>query len=90
MTVTKSAPLSPAQRKRAQRRRDRAALLDGDVPIDAVKTWALVEALPALLGAATPLTLAQVLCELGRRGGVTVTAATTPPARGRRGAAPTS
>ncbi len=90
MTVTKSAPLSPAQRKRAQRRRDRAALLGGDVPIGAVKTSALIESLPLLLGIDAPLILAQVLCELGRRGGVTVTAATTAPARGRCGATQTN
>ena len=74
MTVTKPAPRTPVQRKRDQRQRDRAALFGADVPLEAVKTSALAEALPTLLAADAPLTLARVLCELGRRGGVTVTA----------------
>ncbi len=73
VTVTIHEPRTAAQRKRDQRRRDRAALYLDDGPLDAIRTTVLVEALPVLIGAA-PHALASVLTELGRRGGVTVTA----------------
>lgn len=82
MTVTKSA--SAAERKRAQRRRDRdsaAAALRGDAGAFAdARTAALLSLVPELIESGRRLTLAELLIELGRRGGVTVTA--TPIAMG--------
>jgi len=73
VTVTKRQPKSPAERKRAQRKRDRAALVAGAVPMADLNTSALLDSLPALLTGDYRSTLALVLRELGRRGGVTVT-----------------
>ena len=78
VAVTKRRPKSPAERKRAQRKRDRAALVAGDVPMADLTTPALVDSLPALLTGNYRSTLALVLRELGRRGGVTVTTAAAP------------
>ena len=77
VTDTRPAPRSAAERKRAQRRRDWAALTAGDAPMVSLTTSALADSLPSLFSGRHPQTLALVLCELGRRGGgVTVTAST--------------
>jgi len=66
--------LTPAERKAAQRERDRAALLKGrNVAMEDVTTGALIEGLPALMTGRRRARLAAVLMEIGRRGGVTVT-----------------
>ena len=78
VTVTTQRPKTPAERKRAQRKRDRAALVAGDVPMADLTTSALVDSLPALLTGDYRSTLALVLRELGRRGGVTVTTEAAP------------
>lgn len=70
MTVT---AMTPTERKRAQRERERAALWTPGVALDTLTTAALLEALPGLLAGERPGTLAAVLAELGRRGGLTVT-----------------
>ena len=64
---------TPAQRKAAQRERDRAALWAPGVSIDTLPTTALVESLLRLIAEDRPGTLGAVLAEIGRRGGVTVT-----------------
>lgn len=66
--------LTPAQWKAAQRERDRVALWVGGVAVDGLTTTALVEGLPRLIAGDQPGVLGAVLAELGRRGGVTVTA----------------
>lgn len=78
VTVTMERPKSPAERKRAQRKRDRAALVAGDVPTADLTTSALLDTLPALLTGEYRNTLALVLRELGRRGGVIVTTEAAP------------
>ena len=75
MTVT---ALTPAQRKRAQRVRDRATLWTPGASLDTLPTTALMEALPGLLGADRPGTLGAMLIELGRRGGLSVTSRPAP------------
>ena len=70
--------LTPAQRKRAQRERDRAALWALGVSLDTLTTAALLEALPGLLAGERPGALGAVLIELGRRGGVSVTSRPAP------------
>ena len=67
-------PATPAQRKRAQRARDRLALWAADVSMDELTTSALIEQIPALIRDERPGTLGAVLVELGRRGGVFVKA----------------
>jgi hypothetical protein len=81
VTVT---ALTPAERKRAQRKRDRAALFTPGASIDTMPTSGLLEALPSLLDGEWPGILGAVLRELGRRGGVTVTARSAPLGRGAR------
>ena len=89
-TPTRSGPpapggaLTPAQRKRAQRERDRAALWAPGVSLDTLTTAALLEALPGLLAGERPGTLGAVLIELGRRGGVSVTSRPAPLGAGGR------
>ena len=56
--------MTPTERKRAQRERDRAALWAPGASLDT---------LPGLLAGERPGTLSAVLAELGRRGGLTVT-----------------
>lgn len=73
VTVTSARPLTPAERKRAQRKRYWAALMAGE-PLAGLTLAALLKALPALVAGKHQSTLALVLVELGRRGGVTVTA----------------
>lgn len=67
-------PATPAQRKRAQRARDRVALWAADVSMDELTTSSLIEQIPALIRNDRPGTLGAVLVELGRRGGVFVKA----------------
>ena len=59
MTVT---ALTPAQRKRAQRERDRAALWALGVSLDTLTTVALLEALPGLLAGERPGTARWAPC----------------------------
>ena len=66
--------LTPAQWKAAQRERDRVALWVDQVAVDGLTTTALVEGLPSLIAGGQSGMLGAVLAELGRRGGVTVTA----------------
>ncbi len=61
VTVTKRRPQSPAERKRAQRKRDRAALVAGALPMAELNTSALLDSLPALLTSDYSSTLALVL-----------------------------
>lgn len=65
--------LTAAQRKTAQRARDRVAIWSGG-SMDELTITALLENLPSLIVGERPGTLGAVLVELGRRGGVTVTA----------------
>ena len=65
--------LTPAERKAAQRERDRAALSARGGVMDELTTSALVESLPRLIAGKRAGRLIAVLVELGRRGGVTVT-----------------
>ena len=65
-------PATPAQRKRAQRDRDRLALWAAGVSMDELTTSALIEQIPALIRNEHPGMLGAVLVELGRRGGVSV------------------
>lgn len=60
--------MTPTERKRAQRERERAALWTPGVALETLTTAALLEALPGLLAGERPGTLAAVLAELGRRG----------------------
>lgn len=66
--------LTPAQRKSAQRARDHAALWAVGAAMDELTTSALLESLASLIAEQRAGTLGAVLVELGRRGGVTVTA----------------
>ncbi|MDE2396269.1 MAG: hypothetical protein KGM91_12600 [Burkholderiales bacterium] len=77
-------PMTPAERKRAQRQRDRATLFAPGASLDTMPTSGLLDALPGLLGGDRPGTLGEVLRELGRRGGVTVTARPAPLGAGAR------
>jgi len=63
-----------AERKRAQRARDTAALWAAGGSIDELTTSALIEHIAKLIHDERPGTLGAVLTELGRRGGVAVTA----------------
>lgn len=76
--------LTAAQRKRAQRERDRATLWTPGASLDTLPTTALLEALPGLLSAEWPGTLGAVLIELGRRGGLSVTSRPSPLGAGGR------
>lgn len=77
--VTVTMPASAAERKREQRRRDRAALLDTEVALAeslrSMTAGGLVELLQRVAG--RPELLALVLVELGRRGGLQITATPT-------------
>ena len=77
-------PATPAQRKRAQRARDRLALWAAGDSMDELTTSALVEQISALIRDERPGTLGAVLVELGRRGGVSVTARPSAAGGGRR------
>ncbi len=66
--------LTPAQWKAAQRERGRVALWVDGVAVAGLTTTALVEGLPSLIAGDHPEMLGAVLVELGRRGGVTLTA----------------
>ena len=68
-----SGALTAAERKAAQRERDRAALWVPGAPLDELTLSALVESLPRLIADEAPGTLGAVLVEIGRRGGVSVT-----------------
>ncbi len=70
--------LTPAQRKQAQRTRDRATLWAPGSSLDTLPLSGLLEALPGLLTGEKPGTLGAVLKEIGRRGGVTVTVRESP------------
>lgn len=65
--------LTAAERKAAQRERDRAAIQARGRPLQGLTTSALVEALPSLIAATRPARLGAVLVEIGQRGGVTLT-----------------
>lgn len=64
---------TPAQRKAAQRERDRAAMRAAGTVMHELPVSALVESLPSLIARRRKARLMAVLTELGRRGGVTVT-----------------
>lgn len=66
--------LAPAQWKAAQRERDRVALWVEGCSVAELTTTGLVEGLPSLIAGGQPEMLGDVLVELGRRGGVAVTA----------------
>ena len=66
--------LTPAQRKSTQRERDRAAVFARGSVMDELTTTALLESLPNLIATKRQGRLRAVLVELGRRGGVTLTA----------------
>lgn len=65
--------LTPAERKAAQRDRDRAAVQARGTAINELTTGALVESLPRLIAVKRRAKLGTVLVKLGRRGGVPVT-----------------
>ena len=64
---------TPAQRKAAQRMRDRATVESRAQSVDGLTISALAEAVPKLIADKRPARLGVVLVELGKRGGVTVT-----------------
>jgi hypothetical protein len=66
--------LTPANRKRAQRARDLAALWAPGGMLDGLTLSALVEKIPTLIREQRSGTLSEVLVEIGRRGGVVVRA----------------
>jgi len=68
---------TPAERKRAQRERDKVALWSAGVSFDSLTTGALIDHLAYLVANQQTGTLGPVLVELGRRGGMTVTARAT-------------
>lgn len=76
--------MTPAQRKRIQRERDRTVLLTPGASFDELTTAALVENLSSLIADERPGLLGDVLKELGRRGGVNVTARPAALAPGKR------
>jgi len=76
--------MTPADRKRAQRERDLAALWAPGVSFDELTLGALVEQIAGLIRDERPGTLAQVLVEIGRRGGVSVRASPRAGAPGKR------
>ena len=61
---------TPAQRKAAQRARDRAAVESKAQLIEGLTTTALAEAVSKLISERRAARLGVVLVELGRRGGV--------------------
>lgn len=65
--------MTPAERKAAQRERDRARVQAPRPAVDQMPTSGLTEALPGLIASRRRGALAAVLVEMGRRGGVTVT-----------------
>lgn len=67
-------PLTPAERKAAQRERDRAAIQARSGAMRELTTTALAESLPGLIAAKRKGRLVAVLVELGRRGGVGIAA----------------
>lgn len=67
---------TPAQRKAAQRERERAALHAKGADVGELSTTALVEGLPGLIAGKHAGALGVALVELGRRGGVAVTVMT--------------
>lgn len=77
--INESGAQSAAQRKAAQRARDRAALWVVGGLLDGLTTAALVECLPSLIAGQSVGTLGVVLKEIGRRGGLTVTTRPAPP-----------
>ena len=79
-----AAAATSAQRKRAQRARDRLALWAVGASMDELTTSALVEQIPALIRDDRPGMLGAVLVELGRRGGVLVSARPSASGGGRR------
>ena len=65
--------LTPAERKAAQRDRDRAAMRDaGCAAIGELSTSALVEGLPEMIAIRGDALFGAVLIELSRRGGLTL------------------
>ena len=79
-----SGAMSAAQRKAAQRARDRAALWAVGGLLDGLTTAALVECLPSLIAGQSVGTLGAVLKEIGRRGGLTITTRSDPFGPGER------
>lgn len=71
--------LTAAQRKSAQRERDRAALRSAGAALHEIPTSGLIEGLAGLISAGEHGALAAALVELGRRGGLKV--AITKPVR---------
>ena len=65
--------MTPAERKAAQRERDRARVQASRPAVDQMPTGGLAEALPRLIASRRRGALAAVLVELGRRGGVAIT-----------------
>jgi hypothetical protein len=65
--------MTPAERKAAQRERDRARVQASRPAVDQMPTSGLIEALAGLIASKRRVALAAVLVELGLRGGVTVT-----------------
>ena len=65
---------TPAQRKAAQRERERAALHAKGADVGELSTTALVEGLPGLIAGKHAGALGVALVELGRRGGVAIKA----------------
>lgn len=76
--ISESGAQTVAQRKAAQRARDRAGLWAVGGLLDGLTTTALVECLPSLIAERSVGTLGAVLKEIGRRGGLTVTARPAP------------
>ena len=74
--------LTDAERKAAQRERNRVAIHIHGAAAEALTTTALVEGLPGLIAGDLPGLLGVVLVELGRRGGLAVIAKKALPATG--------
>lgn len=68
-----TSPKPAAERKRDQRQRDQRLVLTSGASLDEATLTALVESIPRLLADDYPASLGEVLKELGRRGGLTVT-----------------